>query len=1451
MESTTLGQSVDLLGFLGGQLSGLQGTPTLCYELIQNADDVRDNEGNPGASKIIFDVCDDALYVENDGVFRDIDFKRMQKVAWGNKRNEAGTTGAFGIGFISVYQITDSPEIFSSGQHWKFHPEASETERINVRRVETQFTRFRLPWAFEVSQVRQELNISPVDKSKLDEFAAEVSEVISIAALFLKQVKHLEVKRSGKSLRRIQTEREGDLLLVEDESVAIKWRILEGDFSSEAADMRRRHGSLIEEKRKSSVTIAVPEVVNDKGLLYAFLPSETRTGLPFHVNADFYPSSDRKRILFDVGYKSEWNNIAIKCAATTFAAQLDTVLELYPPEQFWELVDSVKHASESDLVSPAFSSFWQELKQQIRIKPTVLTVGQQMLPPTSTYYPQQQAQADAAGIFEELGLPILHPSLVSYKNTLTDKEVGVQILKVSTVARALKDSGLTSRIELENIPQPSLRTRDGWVVLVNALNSLRESASQQEKTEGDNLLRYCSIAFGSDNALWCPTALFQANSGTQEIFSCFSNLTWFFRTDPNSRLPGSLVPSFGVQDGVKILEENLGPLPNLWKTGKYSPSKIYDWFDSFSTEIASNLMLQEKIRSLAIWPVAGGFLKPLKDLYLAGDFEDPLHLTNLIDTDALEGKREFLEQTLHAQKLDFVTYVRNWLPAALKSNQLTAENRHGLIQVLAEYLGKLRAHSDLQQVLADFPLIWCGGEIFMPASEVYFDSESIKDVLGPLTNIAFLPQTNTDAVRALYEWLGVVLEPRPADIMARIKELTSSAPQLTNVKSIEAIFAYLANQWNSWSDDIHQRFFPLKEEKWLPGTKNQNLWFAPKDVYSIYQNYLFESQGNFLKIDRAIQQKGSELIKYLGIESEPSARQVVQHLLYVSEQEKPVNQQVYTFLNRFPDDQAIRLLKNKSCLYLKSEDGSEKYFRPDQVFWEDHPFGRLRFRLGPEFGQYKDLFDRLGVKEKPDYHDAIQVLLEIADEFGSSNIKLDDKQDIKDVVLMSWKLLTTALESGQVTAQELASKVGHKKTILDSRNVLDLPVRLFFEDRPGWGVKFEILKNNLIPRIEGAWGAMEAAGVQRVSNAITIEIHQCENRREDIKIKSMLTERKGLIQRVVDAYKRKDITDFALQRLDEISYVQADQIEVVKTFTGFNRREVSDLEKIDSIYLENTLYISFEKKQYTWSNIARELAYVLHPSGELSSLGMELKEILSQSIEEASLTLDEFGYPRIVITNPPPTTGSGVVELGGESIDSPDFGDDTQTDADVDVPDQLSTNRFSQNSQNAPVVSEKSGRKKSENRKTSRLVSYVLPKKKSEDQDAGEFEPDMRRNEIGQIGVNRVMEFEKSQGRDPIDMETIQVHHPGYDITATDASQNPRYIEVKSFTGIWDSQNPAQMTKREFETAREKGEKYWLYIVEKVETDDFKIYRICNPANQVDAYLFDHGWIHLADNKGE
>ena len=76
-----------------------------------------------------------------------------------------------------------------------------------------------------------------------------------------------------------------------------------------------------------------------------------------------------------------------------------------------------------------------------------------------------------------------------------------------------------------------------------------------------------------------------------------------------------------------------------------------------------------------------------------------------------------------------------------------------------------------------------------------------------------------------------------------------------------------------------------------------------------------------------------------------------------------------------------------------------------------------------------------------------------------------------------------------------------------------------------------------------------------------------------------------------------------------------------------------------------------------------------------------------------------------------------------------------------------------------------------------------------------------------------------------------------------------RYIEVKSTSGIWDSQNPAQMHRTQFERAQEYGDRYWLYVVEHVESENPQIHCIQNPANRVNAFMFDHGWMPLATHE--
>jgi sacsin len=106
---------------------GARAAPTVIKELLQNADDagatevvvLLDDREHPAAfSQAYADMVAPALLVRNNASFRlpaDVggddqdDFSAIRDVAGGHKRAQATAAGRFGIGFNSVYFLTDTP----------------------------------------------------------------------------------------------------------------------------------------------------------------------------------------------------------------------------------------------------------------------------------------------------------------------------------------------------------------------------------------------------------------------------------------------------------------------------------------------------------------------------------------------------------------------------------------------------------------------------------------------------------------------------------------------------------------------------------------------------------------------------------------------------------------------------------------------------------------------------------------------------------------------------------------------------------------------------------------------------------------------------------------------------------------------------------------------------------------------------------------------------------------------------------------------------------------------------------------------------------------------------------------------------------------------------------------------------------------------------------------------
>ncbi|MCB9419045.1 MAG: hypothetical protein H6667_04540 [Ardenticatenaceae bacterium] len=766
-------QDVNYLGFLEAQLRDLGGIATLTYELIQNGDDAL---GDKSATTLAFSVTDEALIVENDGIFRLIDFERLQNIASGGKRAESGVTGAFGLGFIAVYQVTDAPEIFSNGRHWIIRPDAPAEQRIQERQVETSGTRFRLPWAFNGrSPVRRALNLEAIHPDQLDDFAAEMAAAIEQAALFLQRLQRLEVWRNGRLLKRIERTTAGSQLILRDEiGQETIWLLLNGEFAAEP--LRDRYPWQIEAKRHNRVQMALPTApLSQPGRLYAVLPTDSTTPLPFPINADFFPTIDRKRIHFGSGYQAEWNQAAIQGAANLLAHDFDELPAQLGPAGLWHLLQKLAdthHLAERGELPAVFTAFWETTAPLLPAKPILFTVQNQwVLPAEGRLLGRVGEDEKTITLLTALGIPIIHPDLIPYQNFMRQPEIATPPLTATDIAAALIQAGLNKPTPLYEAP-PFLRRLEDWqtlwVLLDGLLNRLHHPA---EKETALAALAPCALALTQTTTL---TRLNRTYRSQPEAQLLFPDVDWLHDSITADQFPGHAVSCFGVRQAVERLAE-MPPdqLEQEWRLGRLDLAALFRWFESQPIEIfADDPALQRDICRLPLGPV-GGELRPLAHLYIPGGFTDPLQLAGLVDVAALSGRPQFLRD-LGVRELDFDTYVRTEIPRVMARHpDLPSDARHRLVQLLAQRLGEIRDDEDLQDQLSRLPLVACLDGSFRPANEVYA-TRDVMALLGERVHIA--EPAASQSIRALHRWLGVRDEPAAEDIVQSLAAISRQWP---------------------------------------------------------------------------------------------------------------------------------------------------------------------------------------------------------------------------------------------------------------------------------------------------------------------------------------------------------------------------------------------------------------------------------------------------------------------------------------------------------------------------------------------------------------------------------------------------------------------------------------------------------------------------------------------------
>ncbi|XP_028319754.1 sacsin isoform X2 [Gouania willdenowi] len=203
-------------------------------ELIQNAEDAGATE-----VKFLYDETEHgveslwspdmaqhqgtALYVYNDAVFTGEDWNGIQEIARSRKRDDPLKVGRFGIGFNSVYHITDVPSIFSgdqiamldphqtlfgvneSGQCWNLKSDMKEITELNdqfapyigmfgsseeiLKEGSFPGTLFRFPLRMKPSQLSSNIYNKEKVLELFESFKADAETVL----LFLKSVQKISL----------------------------------------------------------------------------------------------------------------------------------------------------------------------------------------------------------------------------------------------------------------------------------------------------------------------------------------------------------------------------------------------------------------------------------------------------------------------------------------------------------------------------------------------------------------------------------------------------------------------------------------------------------------------------------------------------------------------------------------------------------------------------------------------------------------------------------------------------------------------------------------------------------------------------------------------------------------------------------------------------------------------------------------------------------------------------------------------------------------------------------------------------------------------------------------------------------------------------------------------------------------------------------------------------------
>ncbi len=1506
--------TANLLGNIKSHLAALQGYDVMALELIQNADDAK-------AEEIVFDITDTGLLVCNSGQFTycgdldkpcaslpegnyKCDYHRITDVGSGGKLSRGENIGRFGIGFVSTYQVTDHPEIRSSGIKLALYPERGQwfIEAFE----EPNGTSFFLPWANDPnSEARLALGVSHVSPAHIDQLSGDFQTVLRMSLLFLRHVRKAEVRRNGQLLLACDLDRsEGSDLIVSfrPSGEVEHWHILRADVADAAQRLYATHPRLETLHRSTKISIGLrinPEPLSE-GLLYAFLPTEQLTGLPLHINADFFPESDRKAVIF-AGHQHEqaWNEMIIDAAAAELARDPEGLLQMLGHVQLWQILGRAYDLSSKTSGHPlCFNRFWERLKATAPQAHIAVAQDGSLQCPSGVFLPRSPLNEHQAKALLEIGGRLVSEDLRPFQTAMN--QLGASILTLERLVALLETAMAQQVAGAAEVDEQKLEHfyRPLWSII----NDLLPDAGTANPSTNPSVQRLLGLPFVVTEDLFAVTikqsyaapvalesdriaVLLPRLAIASRLLSGFPKITRLIKLLDL----GVVVSHISSMCGTEPVEDVIG-------VEHKDLRDLYSLFADLDHQNTGEKTVYQQLRGLPIWKSSRGLVKATQAL-LPGNFTDPTGQADLLDTSVLtESVREFLSSKLAVQTQTIEAFVQTVLPTFFDNDgPLDAPKYSRLITELANHPA-LVDDDNIRRLLGSLPIVPTQDGDWSRPVNTYRRTDDLVKVLGDALHLwldaSRIP--NTRSVHTFIDSLGIRRSPSARHLVDRMLSIAVEYLPTEDAKraSSEAFYV-LCDNYDEWKEKkvVQDAIADLRKAACFPADGDSEEWHTADSLYAPYRADAFRSQANILDF-RNTARLQTKLLEDLDVSINPETRLVIDHLQHCVTAGVQPHISTYQVLNERAQrsDPLISTLAGSRCVYVESQ---KTFVRPNQMYWVPQQLGRYAYTIPGNYESFKPLFDAIGVKNAPDGHDFVDILLDIVGEyFEQSKALTGPDRAVYDVCLAS---VAAAHENEELTPSDL-QRLQEAPTILNLRGQLTHPDEVLLQDSEWhagfFGGELDQALCKLDPEL---WPFVKEVGVRRLSESAQVALEFVDGPQADeTPLAEKLMDRMDILARMLHD-KPTTVRKKIRNALMEMTAVSNDVVRIQASVHVGGDQAFAPPTSAQAFYdIENgRLILARPVGDRSWAHVLNALFHQLMPEesgSEISKLTLSVRPLMGMVVEEAHRELSDAGIPFLDagagngntedLTSPDLDEMGGItgptkheeteaaptsVEKSGEQADAPRRKHLNQQAAQAvphagEEPAERAGRRVEsggplrggteQNgsatgvgSNKGPGDSErrtKKSRPKHKEQWDRRLLSYVRQKQEGESEADDQDNPSEHNLAVEIVARSAVCAYEKERGRIA---EQMAQTHPGYDII----SRNPvtgedRYIEVKGVNGEWN-QTGVGLSRLQFSNAQDFGDRYWLYVVEFVsDPEHIRVHPIRSPATQVTAFMFDGNW---------